>query len=305
MKKKCELYVVIAAVLWGCIAVFHNLLRHEGFSHIQIVTIRVTSAAAVLTVYLLARAPQMLRIRLRDWWCFAGTGIAGLLTFNWCYFVAMEMTGRAVAAALLYTAPAFVLLLSAVLFKEPLTTRKISALALALTGSVLVSGFSGVAHVIQRAGLLPAVGAGFSYALYSIFGKIALRKGYCAETISEYTFLFAAACAVPLSRIWSISPPPNMLTTGIGALGVGVICCVFPFLLYTKGLAGTDAGKAAVLAMAEPAVATLLGCVLYREVLGAGTAVGIGLIFCSLLTLTCPEKRRRGGLPCDHSGSTK
>ena len=42
MKKKCELYVVIAAVLWGCIAVFHDLLRHEGFSHIQIVTIRVT-----------------------------------------------------------------------------------------------------------------------------------------------------------------------------------------------------------------------------------------------------------------------
>lgn len=82
MKKKCELYVVIAAVLWGCIAVFHDLLRHEGFSHIQIVTIRVTSAAAVLTVYLLLRAPRMLRIRLRDWWCFAGTGIAGLLTFN-------------------------------------------------------------------------------------------------------------------------------------------------------------------------------------------------------------------------------
>lgn len=152
MKKKCELYVVIAAVLWGCIAVFRDLLRHEGFSHIQIVTIRVTSAAAVLTVYLLLRAPRMLRIRLRDWWCFAGTGIAGLLTFNWCYFVAMEMTGRAVAAALLYTAPAFVLLLSAVLFKEPLTARKISALVLALAGSVLVSGFSGGTHVIQRAG---------------------------------------------------------------------------------------------------------------------------------------------------------
>lgn len=303
MKKKCELYVVIAAVLWGCIAVFHDLLRHEGFSHIQIVTIRVTSAAAVLTVYLLLRAPRMLRIRLRDWWCFAGTGIAGLLTFNWCYFVAMEMTGRAVAAALLYTAPAFVLLLSAVLFKEPLTARKISALVLALVGSVLVSGFSGGTHVIQRAGLLPAVGAGFSYALYSIFGKIALRKGYCAETISEYTFLFAAAGAVPLSRIWRISAPPDALATGIGAFGVGVICCVFPFLLYTKGLAGTEAGKAAVLAMAEPAVATLLGCVLYREVLDAGTAVGIGLIFCSLLTLTGPERREK--LPCDRSGGTK
>ena len=294
MKKKCELYVVIAAVLWGCIAVFHDLLRHEGFSHIQIVTIRVTSAAAVLTVYLLLRAPGG---------CFAGTGIAGLLTFNWCYFVAMEMTGRAVAAALLYTAPAFVLLLSAVLFKEPLTARKISALVLALAGSVLVSGFSGGTHAIQHAGLLPAVGAGFSYALYSIFGKIALRKGYCAETISEYTFLFAAAGAVPLSRIWRISAPPDALATGIGAFGVGVICCVFPFLLYTKGLAGTEAGKAAVLAMAEPAVATLLGCVLYREVLDAGTAVGIGLIFCSLLTLTGPERREK--LPCDRSGGTK
>ena len=65
---------------------------------------------------------------------------------------------------------------------------------------------------------------------------------------------------------------------------------MFPFLLYTKGLAGTEAGKAAVLALAEPALATLLGCVLYREVLDAGTAVGIGLIFCSLLTLTGPER---------------
>ena len=78
---------------------------------------------------------------------------------------------------------------------------------------------------------------------------------------------------------------------------------MFQFLLYTKGLAGTEAGKAAVLAMAEPAVATLLGCVLYREVLDAGTAVGIGLIFCSLLTLTGPERREK--LPCDRSGGTK
>ena len=71
-----------------------------------------------------------LRVRLRDLWCFAGTGIVSLLLFSWCYFSGMQEASLSVMAVLLYTSPAFIVLLSVLLFRETLTRQKLLALVL-------------------------------------------------------------------------------------------------------------------------------------------------------------------------------
>ncbi|HIX66482.1 MAG TPA: DMT family transporter [Candidatus Anaerotruncus excrementipullorum] len=290
-KKSCAL-IMIGASLWGGIGVFFNMLSDVGFTQMQVVAIRVTAAAVALTLYLLATDRAKLRVKLRDCWCFVGTGIVSLVFFNWCYFTAIQMTSLAVAAVLLYTSPIFVMLFSAVLFHEALTPRKLVALVVTFIGCVFVAGVFGGENAYSPLGIFIGICSGVGYALYSIFGRFALEKGYSSVTISEYTFVFATISAVPLSMIWQAAPLLAQPQTLVGALGIGVLCCVFPFILYTQGLAGVETGKAAILATMEPAVAAVLSFLLYRESLFNLKGVGILLIFAAVAMLNQPAKKK-------------
>ena len=283
---------MIGASLWGGIGVFFNMLSDVGFTQMQVVAIRVTAAAVALTLYLLATDRAKLRVKLRDCWCFVGTGIVSLVFFNWCYFTAIQMTSLAVAAVLLYTSPIFVMLFSAVLFHEALTPRKLVALVVTFIGCVFVAGVFGGENAYSPLGIFIGICSGVGYALYSIFGRFALEKGYSSVTISEYTFVFATISAVPLSMIWQAAPLLAQPQTLVGALGIGVLCCVFPFILYTQGLAGVETGKAAILATMEPAVAAVLSFLLYQEPLFNLKGVGILLIFAAVAMLNQPAKKK-------------
>lgn len=283
---------MIGASLWGGIGVFFNMLSDVGFTQMQVVAIRVTAAAVALTLYLLATDRAKLRVKLRDCWCFVGTGIVSLVFFNWCYFTAIQMTSLAVAAVLLYTSPIFVMLFSAVLFHEALTPRKLVALVVTFIGCVFVAGVFGGENAYSPLGIFIGICSGVGYALYSIFGRFALEKGYSSVTISEYTFVFATISAVPLSMIWQAAPLLAQPQTLVGALGIGVLCCVFPFILYTQGLAGVETGKAAILATMEPAVAAVLSFLLYQESLFNLKGVGILLIFAAVAMLNQPAKKK-------------
>ncbi len=292
MKTKSTIYIILAAALWGGIGVFFNVLSDIGFTQMQVVAIRVTSAAAALTLYILIRDRSLLRVKLKDCWCFVGTGIISLVFFNWCYFTAIEMTSLAVAAVLMYTSPIFVMLFSAVLFQEKINSTKILALIMTFIGCLFVAGvFSSGDYGFTPLGILIGVGAGIGYALYSIFGRFALEKGYHSITISEYTFVFATLGALPLSRIWESAPLLAQGETLIGALGIGVICCVFPFILYTQGLSGVETGKAAIMATIEPAVAAVLSFLLYGESLLGFKGIGILMIFTAVILLSHPHKQ--------------
>ena len=48
---------------------------------------------------------NLFKIKLRDLWCFAGTGLLSIVFFNLCYFKEITITSLSVAAILLYTAP--------------------------------------------------------------------------------------------------------------------------------------------------------------------------------------------------------
>ena len=82
-------------------------------------------------------------------------------------------------------------------------------------------------------------------------------------------------------------------STLLFALGVGVLCCVAPFLLYTLGMETLDNGRAAVLATLEPAVASLIGFFILREAATPMKLAGILLIFAGILLLSLPARSKR------------
>jgi len=279
IKLKSALLVLLAGVLWGSTGLFVRPLRERGLTSTDIVFLKLILTAVIMAVVLLIKDRKLFRIRLKDLWCFVGTGIFSIVFFSVCYYKAIETTTLSVAAILLYTSPAFVMLLSAVLFKERLTTRKIVALALALAGLVFVTGVIGGGGKLTLGVILTGLGSGLGYGLYSIFGRYALERGYDPFTINFYTFLLAAVSSGFLASPARVA---EMATSSAGnmlfSLAFAVIVSVLPFLVYTIGLRNLENGQAAIIASIEPVVATLLGAVFLHEKLTSGVLLGAALI---------------------------
>lgn len=285
MQRKAYLFILLAASLWGCIGLFLKLLTAAGLTSMQSVAVRCSTAAALYFLWLLLTDRAALSICPRDCIYFVGTGILSLVFFNWCYFNTIQRSSMSVAAVLLYTSPVFVMLMSAAVFRENITKNKLLALVLTLAGCALVTGLLPLGGTsISLKTILFGLGSGFGYALYTIFGKFALAK-YSSATVSFYTFLFAAIGSLPLSGL--MQSPQLLLDWRVlsGGLGIGIFCCILPYLFYTEGLRHAEAGKAAILATAEPFVASLLGVLLFREVLTLFKLLGMAAILFAIVLL--------------------
>lgn len=285
--------VVTAGTLWGFMGLFRRHLAALGFSAGSIVFVRCGLTAVLLVFTLAVKDRAALKIRLRDVWCFLGTGLCSMLFFSYCYYQAMNEMSLSVAAILLYTAPIIVVVLSAVLFREPFDRRKLTALALAFLGCCLVSGIGSDTQLSLK-GILYGLGSGFGYALYSIFARFALQRGYSSMTVTFYTCLFAALGA---AVIWGVKAPVLGIVQSsesvLWSVGTAVLTCYFAYLLYTYGLTGLETGKASIFANIEPVVATVVGVVIFHERLTLMSLSGIACVFGAVLLLSLPGKQTK------------
>ena len=290
-KQLAYLYIISGAALWGLIGLFVKILAAQGFSSMEIVALRSLASALCTSLLLFKLGKKALAIELKDCWMFIGTGILSLTFFNYCYFNCIQGSSLAVAALLLYTAPIFVMLMSIALFGESFTKVKCIALVMTFLGCGCITGaFSGQLN-LTIAGLLYGLGSGFGYALYSIFGKYAVRK-YSSPTITAYTFYFSALAAVPLADFGFGTVARINGDTLLAMAGLGFICALIPYILYTKGLEQVDAGQASILATIEPFVAALVGVLCFGEPVTWQKLLGMGLIFIAIVLLNLPAKHK-------------
>lgn len=283
------LQVAGAAFLWGLIGIFVKAFTALGLTAPQISALRGLSAFVFMLLWALLRKPSIFTLRLKDLWLFFGTGVLSFTMMNIFYFSAIEASGLTVAAVLLYTSPVFITLLSAVFFGEKINALKGAALILAVLGCALVSGWGAGAQAGGR-GLFYGLMAGFSYGLYSIFGRAALNKGYLPETLTLYTFAFAALGALPLWARQGGAMFSNAPFLWVLAALLGLCCTVLPFFLYSKGLQGLSNTTAGVTACLEPVVAATIGLIFYGESLGPLRLLGMAGVISAVVLLNLPQK---------------
>lgn len=285
------LYVLCAGVLWGFMGVFVNLLKSFGFSALQCTTIRIIVAAIVFLIFTLITDREKLKIRVCDLPLLAVTGLISITAMSVLYISAIDKTSLSTAAVLLYTSPVFVMIMSVLFLGERFTATKGVAVVCAFLGCFLVVGAKDAR--VTPLGLLVGIGAGITYASYSIFGTFALKK-YKPLTVTTYAFLIGAVAMLVLGDIKGVEAVFAASQTPVkivfAALGSGLVTAVLPFMFYTAGLKTVPADKAAIIACAEPLTASVLGLILYHEKLNY---IGILLIVFAIVILQRKEKAMR------------
>ena len=283
-KNRYAAAVLLAGSLWGFMGFFRRSLDGMGVSAAGCIAVRCVFATLLFGVTILCTDRKAFRIKLRDLWIFFGSGVLSLFTFGVCYFKAMDYMSLSAAAILLYTAPCFVILMSAPLFGEKLGVRKLSAMLLAFAGCCLTSGIASGAE-LSGIGLVFGLASGICYALYSIFGRFAINRDYGTFTINFYSCLLAGLAAVIFDGGSFAAPICASLQDFTLAAATGLVTCYLPYLLYTVGLSNMRASAAAIMASIEPVVATAAGALVFGEALTIPAFAGIALVLAAIVVL--------------------
>ena len=130
----------------------------------------------------------------------------------------------------------------------------------------------------------------FCYALYSIFGRVALKK-YDSSTVTFYTFLFAFIGTIFVVDLKDLTATVMSAPLSLPlAIVFAAISAVLPYVFYTYGLKYTEAGKASIIATLEAVVASVAGILVFNEKIQPAGIIGILLVLFAVAMLNTKNK---------------
>ncbi|HYH82999.1 MAG TPA: EamA family transporter [Longimicrobium sp.] len=276
------LYVLAAAVLWGLLGPVSRFAMRDGVDPLEIAFWRALIAGACFGVH--AVAIGRTRMERRDLPAAVGFGLVGVALFFAAYFNAVRSGGAALASVLLYTAPVWVALLSAVFLRERMNRRTLLAVTLAIAGVAGIALAGGGSVRLTPAALSWGLLSGWAYATYYLVGKRYFTR-YHAATFFLYALPVGALALLPFVRFGH-----KTATAWAVLVFLAVVPTYGSFLLYGAGLRTVDATRASTVATLEPVVAAVAAFAVWGERMGAGGYLFALLVVAAVVLMVTGER---------------
>lgn len=285
------LFALLAGLFWGVQNIWVKMLAKCGLETFQIGFVKVFFAALGLVIIMLIRNPKSLKVDIKDFWVFIGTGVLATVCYNYFGFYTTVHGGMAISEVLTYTSPVFVMLISAILFKEKITPRKLIALGLTIIGCVLFAGIIGSGYQYEAFVVFTGTLAGFSWSLYTIFSRFAIEK-YEPMTITTWTFIVATIATAFVGNVPGIVQSTVVYPEIIGwGLCLGVVSAATPYTLYTLAVQNLDPSRASIISSFELIVGAVCGMILFDEPHEFAKILGMVIILAAIILLSLKDKQ--------------
>jgi len=295
------LYIASATFLWGVAATlgraaFTGRLLPKGQTLRPIDPLILSQSRAtfsfgiLLFALVLLRGWRRLRLPAADVGRMFALGILGVAASNYFYYLAIQRTNVATAIILQYTAPILVLLYTVARGRQRPTLQRVVAVGLAVAGIALVIGiFSSGGFRLDTIGVMAALGAAVSFAIYNIGGHSILAR-YDRWTVLLYVILGA-------SLFWIVVNPPWKIVAAHYSGGQWLFLVLFsllsvlaPFSFYFAGLQHLEPTRAIVVSCLEPVFSIVIAAVALGEVMRPLQAVGIVLVLVAIVVVQLPDR---------------
>jgi len=214
-----------------------------------------------------------------------GAGIVAVAGYQACFFAAVERAGVALGTLVaIGSGPVFTGIVALVASRERPVPRWYPATGLAVAGCALLLAPGGDSE-LDAVGLGLALGAGLSYAVYTVAAKAVLSRGVPGPTVMATFFLGGALLLAPAV----LFADTDGLTTGKGLAMVfwlGVATTAVSYVFFSAGLQRLRSSTVATLSLTEPLTAALLGVVVLGERPGLVAALGALVLLSGLLVIS-------------------
>jgi DME family drug/metabolite transporter len=217
-------------------------------------------------------------------------GGAAVLAYQPTFFAGARLNGVAIAAVVtLGAAPVLTGLLEWLLTRAVPSRTWFAGTTAAVVGVVLLSGLlEGAGQDVSVRGLAASLGAGLSYAVYTLAAKQLLTGGWGPTASIGSIFATAAALGTPFLLLVDLS----WLGTPSGVAMVAwlaVVTVVVAYVLFATGLQALTASTVSTLTLVEPLTACVLGLVLLDERLSAAGWTGLAFLLVGVVALARPR----------------
>ena len=297
---KGHLAMVGANSMWGLMAPVAKMVMAAGLvSPLLMTNFRIIGAALLFWTASLFVPRE--KVPPRDLLLLAGAAMLGILFNQGCYVFGVGFTSPGEASIITTTMPIWVMLLAAVILKEPITLKKVGGIVLGASGAlmlVLGSARAGARGDNPMLGDLLVLTAQLSYTLYLTFYRNFIRK-YSVVTLMKWMFTFAAVVLLPVSWSQLMSAQWGEFTVREVA-GVGYVVFFATFIAYICIMIGQKNLRPTLVGMynyVQPIVASCVGVWLGLDTFTAGKIVAVALIFSGVFLVTISK-----AAPQDHKG---
>lgn len=286
--------IVLAAALWGTTGTA-QALGPDTAAPLGVGLARLLVAGPALLV--IAR-PQAAAAR-SEWRLLLVAG-AGMAAYQPLFFSAVDLAGVAIGTVVaIGSAPLLAGGLSWLLDRERLVIGWWAATALGIGGVGAIS-VAGAEVGSDASGILMAIGAGLSFAVYLVASR---RLVVRARPVASMALIFATATTLSLPLLAFVDL--SWLTARDGllmTLHLGLVATALAYVLFSIGLRSTSAPTAATASLFEPVTAGLLGVTILGESPSAASWIGIALLLASMAILAAT--RPLGRRPPKRTGAT-
>lgn len=275
--------VLIAAVGFGSSSIFMKLAFRESLTPWQLLSLQsLMSSGVLVAISLFLRNAR--RLSLREIVGILPTGLGSLGTAIG-FTLSLQYLDASLAAMLLFTFPAFVVLGSVIFFKERISLVQWLSLGLTLFGSALATGaITSGGMQVSLVGLALGLLAAISAAFFNLFGQKLLMDKH-PLTITTYSQLWSTVLLLFFIR------PTFLLKGGLSQLallmaaGAAIVASVIPFFLLLKGISLIGASRASIVGTFELPVTIALANLILREAVTPVRAAGAIIIVLAIILL--------------------
>ena len=280
--------IVSAALIWGTNGLAASFLP-AGTAAPTVAAARLLVGGVLLLA--LCRIGRLRALLARRTTVFPLAVAAGAMAaYQACYFAALDLAGVTVGSAVaMASVPVFAGLIAAISGRGGTSLKWLAATTLAILGGVVLALARPDGRPVTG-GILYALAAGASYAVFTVASSAVIRRGCESRTTMAVVFLAAGLALGPTLLVF---PAGWLLTVG-GLAVVGYLAgvsTVGAYLLYGRGLRTTGPATASTLTLAEPACAAVIGVLVLREPMTTQSVTGLLILVVALLVLTVPARR--------------
>ncbi|CAG9607536.1 DMT family transporter [Pseudoneobacillus rhizosphaerae] len=273
--------LTLATATWGS-AFIAGKLAVQSFQPATVAFLRFFGAAILLFPLMWIMEKNRKKLTLKDIGLFTVLGLTGIALYNICFFLASKHAPVIKSSLFIASNPVLIVLLSGLFLKETITRNNIIGMIIALTGVTFIITDGHLLTLFQL-GFEPIdlvlLGAVISWALYSVVGKVVLKK-YSAVESTTYAVAFGTLFLLPFALVetsWQDVQQAS-LTTWVAIAHMSIFVTVVSFVMYYYGIKEVGAAKASIFINVMPVSAVLMATIYLGETFTWAHGVGAAFV---------------------------
>lgn len=298
---KSHLCIAGACIIWGLMAPIGKDAMAHGIDGLTMVSYRVAGGAICFWVASwIMHYTGVLKaeeVRRKDLLLFFFAALFSIVFNQCCYTIGLSITAPTNASIMTTTMPIITMIMSALVLREPITSKKVVGIAAGVSGAlilILSSTKSGRGPAEGNLlGDLLCIGAQFSFAIYLTVFKHLIQR-YNSITCMKWMITFATMVILPFSfnHVVSIHYDRIAMLTFFESGFVVFFGTFVAYILMMQAQKNLRPTVVSIYNYLQPTVACMVSVAAGLGVFGWSQALAVVLVFTGVYLVAISKSRR-------------